>query len=75
MLLCNVGPVDRIARAVAGLAAIGIGVITESWWGAVGVIPLATAAFRLCPVYKGLGLSTSGGDSKSAPEAAPDTDN
>jgi hypothetical protein len=65
MLLCNVGPADRIARAIAGLAAIGAGIITESWWGAVGFIPLLSAAFRLCPVYKSLGLSTSKPDSDS----------
>ncbi|MDA0336613.1 MAG: DUF2892 domain-containing protein [bacterium] len=32
--------------------------VTESWWGAVGIIPLATAAFRICPLYKSLGLTT-----------------
>lgn len=68
MLLCNVGPTDRIARGIAGIAAIGAGFITGSWWGAVGIIPLLSAAFRLCPVYKSLGLTTD--KSASAADAA-----
>jgi hypothetical protein len=48
---CNVGSTDRIIRIVIGLGiAIG-GVIFESYWGLIGIVMLATAVFRFCPIY------------------------
>jgi hypothetical protein len=55
---CNVGSTDRILRLVAGIGiAIG-GVIFESYWGLIGVVLLATAVFRLCPIYMLFGINT-----------------
>lgn len=54
----NVGGIDRILRLVVGLALIGWGVMTNNWWGAVGVIPLFTALVSWCPLYLPFGLST-----------------
>lgn len=55
---CNVGSTDRIIRIVLGLGiAIG-GVIFESYWGLIGVVLLATAVFRFCPLYTLLGINT-----------------
>ena len=55
---CNVGSIDRIIRLVAGIGiAIG-GVIFESYWGLVGVVLLATAVFRYCPLYPLLKINT-----------------
>ncbi len=55
---CNVGSVDRIIRLVAGIGiAIG-GVIFESYWGLIGVVLLATAVFRYCPLYPLLKINT-----------------
>lgn len=54
----NVGSVDRVVRIVAGLVIVGAGIAFKSWWGAVGVIPLATAGVRFCPLYTLLGVST-----------------
>lgn len=54
----NVGSVDRIIRVVLGLVLIGLGVYFSSWWGAIGIIPLATAAIGWCPLYVPFGLST-----------------
>jgi hypothetical protein len=48
---CNVGGADRALRAVVGVAILGWGVATQNWWGALGVVPLGTAAFRFCPAY------------------------
>jgi len=39
---------------------IGLGVVSGSWWGAVGLVPLLTAALRWCPLYIPMGLSTAG---------------
>ncbi|MEZ4647885.1 MAG: DUF2892 domain-containing protein [Candidatus Eisenbacteria bacterium] len=54
----NVGNTDRIIRIVLGLALIGAGVYFKAWWGAIGLVPLLTAAIGFCPLYKPLGLST-----------------
>lgn len=55
---CNVGRTDRILRVVIGLAIVGLGVYFGSWWGAIGLIPLVTAAIGWCPLYLPLGAST-----------------
>lgn len=57
---CNMGKTDRIIRAVVGLALIALGVIFNSWWGAIGLIPLVTAAIGWCPAYFPFGISTRG---------------
>ena len=54
----NVGRADRILRIVLGLGLIGWGVATQNWWGAIGVVPLATALIGWCPVYLPFGIST-----------------
>jgi hypothetical protein len=59
----NVGNIDRTVRIAAGLIAIGLGVYFESWWGAVGLVPLLTAFIRWCPAYTIFGISTCGSSS------------
>lgn len=54
----NVGSVDRAIRIVAGLIIIALGLFFGSWWGVVGVVPIATGLIRWCPAYLPLGLST-----------------
>lgn len=55
----NVGSIDRLARALLGIVLLALtltGAIGA--WGWIGVVPLATAAFSVCPLYSMLGLST-----------------
>jgi hypothetical protein len=54
----NVGNVDRAVRIIAGVAIIAAGVYFQSWWGAVGLVPLATGLVGWCPAYCPLKLST-----------------
>ena len=54
----NVGGSDRAFRFFVGLAVIGAGVYFRSWWGALGLIPLATAILRWCPTYIPFGTNT-----------------
>ncbi len=61
----NVGGVDRVIRIIAGIAIIAAGVYYQSWWGAIGAVPLLTAIIGWCPPYSLLGLSTA----KDKPEA------
>ena len=54
----NVGSADKIIRIVAGVAVIGWGVYAQNWLGAIGIIPLATAAMSWCPLYSVFGIKT-----------------
>ena len=54
----NVGKVDKIVRLVLGAALIGAGVYFQSWWGAVGAVPILTALMGWCPPYALLGIRT-----------------
>ena len=54
----NVGGIDRGIRIVAGVAAIGAGLYFQSWWGAVGLVLIATALVSWCPPYALLGINT-----------------
>ena len=55
----NVGTADRIIRLIVGgllcvLAAVG----TIGIWGWLGLILIATAFVKFCPIYKILGMKT-----------------
>ncbi|MCE2689605.1 MAG: DUF2892 domain-containing protein [Betaproteobacteria bacterium] len=55
----NVGGIDRIVRAVIGLALIALTLAgTIGVWGWIGVVPLLTAALGFCPIYTMLGFSS-----------------
>lgn len=54
----NVGKIDKAFRIVIGFAAFGLGYYFQSWWGLLGIIPLATAFMGSCPLYLPLGIST-----------------
>jgi hypothetical protein len=54
----NVGSADRAVRVIAGLIVIFIGIYFKSWWGVVGLLPIATAAMGWCPAYLPFGIST-----------------
>jgi hypothetical protein len=63
----NMGPIDRVARAVIGSALLGVGVWGLSTSGhlssttsgvliGVSAIPFATAATGYCPIYQLVGV-------------------
>lgn len=57
----NVCSADRIIRGIIGLALLSLLFRLSSstrWWGLIGIVPLATAGFRFCPLYSLVGLST-----------------
>lgn len=55
---CNVGSIDRLLRIIVGLLIAIVGVIFDSWWGLIGLVPLATGLFKFCPLYVPLNIST-----------------
>ena len=57
-MIKNVGTLDQIARIVLGIAIIIGGIYFESWFGLIGIIPLATGLVSRCPLYMTCGLST-----------------
>ena len=54
----NVGSVDKVIRIIFGLAIIALGFYFQSWWGAIGIVPLFTAFIGVCPAYSLIGVST-----------------
>lgn len=55
----NVGTIDRVIRALVGLALLAIVFVgPQTPWGWIGIIPLATAAISFCPAYRLLGVRT-----------------
>jgi hypothetical protein len=54
----NVGGIDRILRALVGLALIAWALLGGPAWAFIGIVPLGTAAIGWCPAYLPFGLST-----------------
>jgi hypothetical protein len=60
----NVGSIDRVLRIILGAAllAFALGYIAPgsgyAWLGWIGVVPILTAFFGVCPLYSLLGMST-----------------
>lgn len=54
----NIGNTDRALRIIVGIAIIVLGILYQSWWGLVGLIPLVTAFVRWCPLYAPCGITT-----------------
>lgn len=54
----NIGSIDRRIRLVAGVVLLVLGIVFQSWWGLVGLIPLATGLIRWCPLYAPFKIST-----------------
>ncbi len=54
----NVGGADKVIRIVIGLAIIVVGVVAKSWWGLIGLLPLATGLVGRCCLYPLLKIST-----------------
>ena len=59
MFKLNVGGIDRILRVVVGLVLIALVFVgPKTPWGWVGLVPLATGLFRMCPLYALFGIDT-----------------
>ncbi len=58
----NIGKTDKIIRIIVGLVIIAIGLYFQSWWGAIGLVPLGTALINWCPPYALFGINTGKAD-------------
>lgn len=54
----NLGKIDRILRVIIGLIIVVLGIMSASWLGLIGLIPLATAVIGWCPLYCPLNIKT-----------------
>ena len=52
----NIGGIDRVIRIVIGSALIAWGYTAQNWLGAIGLVPLFTAAIGWCPAYAPFGI-------------------
>ena len=57
----NIGSADRAARFVLGIVLVALAATgTLGVWAWIGIVPLATAVFRICPAYWLFGIRTCG---------------
>lgn len=54
----NIGKTDKAIRIVLGGVIIGAGIYYQSWWGLIGLVPVATALINFCPLYAPFKIST-----------------
>ncbi len=57
----NVGSVDHVVRILIGLGLLLLALKSGNqyaWLGYIGIVPILTAAFGMCPLYSLLGVST-----------------
>ncbi len=59
LLPLNEHLIDRVVRVVIGLALLSLVFIgPKTYWGLIGLIPIATGLLGSCPVYTLFGIST-----------------
>lgn len=54
----NMGLIDRVVRAIVGVALIVWALMGGPVWAWIGVVPLLTAVVSWCPLYAVLGWHT-----------------
>lgn len=54
----NVGRMDASIRVVVGFIIIVLGMVYQSWWAILGLVPILTASFNVCPLYSILKINT-----------------
>ncbi|WP_076791078.1 DUF2892 domain-containing protein [Chlorobium sp. KB01] len=54
----NIGKYDKGIRIIIGISIIFIGILNQSWWGAIGLMPIVTALSGFCPLYTLLKVSS-----------------
>ena len=60
-MTANIGDTERVIRVILGLALLSLLFILQgnaSYWGLLGLIPLATAGIRWCPLSALFNINT-----------------
>lgn len=59
LLPINEHPIERALRIVVGLVLLALVFVgPQTYWGLIGLVPLATGLLGSCPLYTVLGVST-----------------
>ncbi len=59
MFATNVGTIDRAIRIIVGVVLLALVVVgPQTYWGLIGLIPLATGVLKTCPAYSLVGIKT-----------------
>jgi hypothetical protein len=53
----NVNGFDGAMRIILAILLLSYGVLFDSWWGLLAVVPFATAALSWCPLYAMFGIN------------------
>ena len=57
----NEHTVERVIRVALGLGLLSLVFVgPQTYWGLIGLVPLATGLLGTCPLYSVLGFSTCG---------------
>lgn len=57
----NIGRIDQFVRVAVGIVLLALVFVLEGnarWWGLVGLVPLLTGLFGVCPAYSIFHVST-----------------
>jgi len=54
--VCN--STEKTLRVIIGLAIIGLGWYYQSYWGFIGLVPIATVLLGWCPISAIFGVNT-----------------
>jgi hypothetical protein len=57
-MIKNVGGIDFYIRIIAAVVIAILGILYQSWWGLIAIIPLATALVGFCPLWTLFGINT-----------------
>jgi len=59
MFATNVGTADRAIRIIVGIVLLALVVVgPQTYWGLIGLLPLATGVLKTCPAYSLVGIKT-----------------
>lgn len=59
MLPINEHPIERALRIIIGLVLLSLVFVgPKTYWGLIGIVPLATGVLGSCPLYTLFGIST-----------------
>jgi hypothetical protein len=63
----NEHPIERSLRVVVGIILLSLVFFgPKTYWGLIGLVPLATGLLGSCPLYTLFGVSTCSADGKRA---------
>jgi len=52
----NISVIDKFVRLFLGFLVMVMGLNNQSWWGLLGLLPVATVLYMHCPIYTALGF-------------------